>query len=134
MEPLLGPLSIIERAPGVYTIVGELDDTTAHRLDRLANVNGPLVLDLHEVSFMNSAGIAALVRLHQTCQDDGCTFRIEACSPPVERVLRIVGLHEVFLDGSHAGAEGDGGVDPPWSGAGDELEGRDRSASEGSTA
>jgi anti-anti-sigma factor len=54
------------------------------------------VLDLHGVSFMDSSGISALVRLYQRCDHHDCTFRIDACSPNVERVLRIVGVYERF--------------------------------------
>jgi anti-anti-sigma factor len=105
MDPLLGPFTVVERAPGTYTVSGEIDMATAPELDDLAAVHGPLVLDLQGVSFIDSMGIAALVRLHKRCDHDGCTLRIEACSRPVERVLQLVGLYETFIAD---GADGDG--------------------------
>ena len=101
MEPVLGPLACVERAPSRYSITGELDLATAPQPNDLDDVHGPLVLDLHGVTFMDSSGIAALVRLYQRCDHRDCTFRIEACSPQVERVLRIVGVYERFTSDGH---------------------------------
>jgi anti-anti-sigma factor len=88
MEPLLGSVTILERAPGRFRITGEIDRATAPRLDELEDVHGPLLLDLHSVTFMDSSGIAALVQLSQRCPHHDCTFQVEACSSPVERVLQ----------------------------------------------
>jgi anti-anti-sigma factor len=96
VNPVLGPVTIIERAPGRFTITGELDLATAPRLHELDDVHGPLLLDLHGVTFLDSSGIAGLMRLYRRCEHDGCTLRIEAWSDRVERVLRIVGLHEIL--------------------------------------
>jgi anti-anti-sigma factor len=98
VDTLLGPVTIIERAPGRFSITGELDMTTASRLTELDDVHGTLVLDLHGVTFIDSKGIAALLRLYRRCDHDGCSFRIEAWSPQAERVLRVVGLHEIFTE------------------------------------
>jgi anti-anti-sigma factor len=98
MEPLLGPVTVLERAPGRFTITGEIDQATAPRLDELDDVHGPLLLDLHGVTFMDSSGIAALVRLYERCPHPHCTFQIETCSLPVERVLRLVGLYGILTE------------------------------------
>lgn len=71
---------------------------TAPQLRELADVHGPLLLDLSNISFMDSAGIAALIRLYERCEHDGCSLLIERCSPQVERVLRIVGLYDVLTE------------------------------------
>jgi anti-anti-sigma factor len=71
---------------------------TVPRLDELADVHGPLLFDLRDVSFIDSCGIAAFVRLYRRCEDDGCSFLIEACSPQVERLLRIVGLYDILTE------------------------------------
>jgi anti-anti-sigma factor len=98
MNSWLQLLTIDGRASGRFTLAGELDMATSPMLDQLADVHGPLLLDMRAVSFIDSAAIASLVRLYRGCEDDGCSFRIEACSPPVERVLRILGLYEIFTD------------------------------------
>ncbi len=61
-------------------------------------MHGPLLLNLHGLTFIDSSGIAALVQLYKRCEHDGCSFRIESCSRPVERLLRIVGLYEIFTE------------------------------------
>ena len=43
-------------------------------------MDGPLLLDLREVSFIDSCGIAGLLGLYRRCQRDGCEFLIESCS------------------------------------------------------
>jgi anti-anti-sigma factor len=106
MDPSLQPFSIYERAPGRFNLCGELDMATAAQLTELEHVEGPLLLDLRDVSFIDSCGIAGLLRLYRRCQRDGCAFLIESCSRPVERVLRIVGLYEIFTeDGARPGPE-----------------------------
>ena len=57
MKPVLGPLAIIERGPGRYSLTGEIDLATAPQLDHLEDVHGPLLLDLHGVTFMDSTGM-----------------------------------------------------------------------------
>ena len=96
MNPWLGKLAVVECASGRFRITGQLDLATAPRVNELQDTHGPLLLDLHGVTFMDSSGVAALVRLHKRCPDQGCTLRIEACSLPVERVLRIAGLYDLF--------------------------------------
>lgn len=98
MDPSLQAFTITERAPGRFTLAGELDMSTTPMLDELAHVNGPLLLDMRDVSFIDSTAVASLVRLYKGCANDGCSFLVEACSPMVERLLRIVGLYELFTE------------------------------------
>jgi anti-anti-sigma factor len=106
MDPSLQPFTIHKRAPGRFALAGELDMSTSPILDELAHVHGPLLLDMRDVSFIDSTAIASLVRLHEGCENDGCSFLVEVCSPIVERLLRIVGLYELFTeDGVRHGAD-----------------------------
>jgi anti-anti-sigma factor len=98
IEPSLGSVTILVRAPSRFTITGELDLATAPRVDELEDVHGPLLLDLRGVKFMDASGITALVRLSKRCPHRDCTFQIEACSPPVERLLRVVNLYGTFTN------------------------------------
>jgi anti-sigma B factor antagonist len=107
VDPVLGTLTVLERAPGRWSITGELDLATAPQLDELQGVHGPLLLDLHGVTFLDSSGIRALLQLRQRCPDQDCTFLICACSFPVERVLRIAGLYEIFTREGEARVNGD---------------------------
>jgi anti-anti-sigma factor len=109
MTPVLGPIAVVERAPGRFTITGEIDLATAPQLYALDTVHGPLLLDLHGVTFMDSSGIRALLRLQQRCPHEHCTFQIEALSLCVERVLRIAGLYDMLTeDGTPHGSNGNG--------------------------
>jgi anti-sigma B factor antagonist len=109
MQPLLGPVTVIERGPGRFTITGEIDLATARQLYELQDIHGPLLLDLHGVTFMDSSGIRALIQLTRRCPHGDCTLRIEACSLPVERVLRIAGVYEILTaDGAPHRSNGDG--------------------------
>jgi anti-sigma B factor antagonist len=107
MTSVLGPVTVVERAPGRFTISGEIDLATARQLYALETVHGPLLLDLHGVTFMDSSGIRALLQLHHRCPHRHCTFQIEACSLPVERVLRIAGVYDLLTDnGTPHGSNG----------------------------
>ena len=98
MDPSLPLFSIQERAPGRYSLRGELDMSTAPQLRELEDVHGPLLLDFDGVSFLDSTGISGLIRLHERCPHAGCTLLIERCSRQAEQVLRIVGLYEIFTE------------------------------------
>jgi anti-anti-sigma factor len=65
---------------------------------QLAGVSGPIRLDLTGLTFLDSCGITALIRLDRQCQSDGCTFQIDGCSPQAEAVLRVVGLYQRLTD------------------------------------
>ena len=76
---------------------GELDIATApHLEDRLSNLRragAATVLDLSGVSFMDSTGIAVLVRAVNAARDDGWEFRVNPdVQPQVERVIRLSGI------------------------------------------
>ena len=51
--------------------------------------DGPLLLDLAEVDFIDSSGVRALIQVHQT---HGARVQLVAASPPVLRVLEIAGI------------------------------------------
>jgi anti-anti-sigma factor len=105
MDPSLRTFTIYKRAPGRYTLCGELDMATAPQLDELDDVHGPLLLNLRGVSFLDASGVSGLIRLHERCPHHSCTFLIEECSPPAARVLRIVGLYELFTEDGHRPSE-----------------------------
>ena len=97
-------LNVTVTSEGHIAIDGELDMATAPFLEKaLVEMTGSLRLDLRKVTFIDAAGVGALVRCSEHCQADGSSFRIEAWSRPVERVLRIVRLYDALTDGASIG-------------------------------
>ncbi|MGV9213081.1 STAS domain-containing protein [Micromonospora sp. RB23] len=96
-------VSDAERDGGVacLRLAGELDLSTADELaaaiDRLSAAGERRVLlDLTELTFCDSTGMAVFVRGDNQATADGGWLRITGASGRVERVLRITGLAEVL--------------------------------------
>ncbi len=76
---------------------GELDLATAPRLEQAiaeaTSANVPeLVLDLRELTFMDSTGLRALAQANVKAGDAGVTLSIWRGPRQIERVLEISGL------------------------------------------
>jgi len=84
---------------GIYlTAAGEIDRASAPRFaaelhDAIDIGDGQVVLDLGDVTFMDSSGVNALVTAYQSAPD---RLRIGALHPAVRRVFEITALLEVF--------------------------------------
>jgi len=81
----------------VVTLHGELDLGTATGLaDMLVAVSGPVVVvDLSELTFMDSSGIAAMVQARNQLGDN---FVLTRPQPIVRRVFEITGLGDWFTE------------------------------------
>lgn len=83
-------------------VVGEVDLATAQVLrDRLLNVlrEHPLCVlnvDLSGVSFLDCAGISALVAVHNAAVQVGCRVRVTGPRPIVHRILDLTGLLSIL--------------------------------------
>jgi anti-anti-sigma factor len=89
----------LESGVRVVSIRGELDLGTAPELEgpleEAIGANEPLLIDLSECEFIDSTGIAMIVRAWQRLSDgDGDGGRVMICSvnEQVRRVLEITGL------------------------------------------
>lgn len=87
----------------VVHVVGEVDMTTAPQLEcelerafDQAGADTPLVVDLAPVSFLASAGLAALVRAHQRSLREGRSLRMVAAHRAVLRPIEVTGLDDVL--------------------------------------
>jgi anti-sigma B factor antagonist len=97
-------MEITVRDEGQATLVkmsGELDAVASPRLreeiDRLRAKDRPrLVLDLEEVTFIDSSGLSALVRLLKQVRDQGGRLGLAALQPPVRRVFDLTRLSLAF--------------------------------------
>jgi anti-anti-sigma factor len=79
--------------PGRFRLLGELDLSGVEALmSVVGDGNGDrLVFDLSELTFLDSSGISAFVRIARG-RDDGSALVLEAPRPEVRRVLDLVGL------------------------------------------
>jgi anti-anti-sigma factor len=82
----------------VVTIAGEFDmGTRLDVVDGLAGIDfRHLVIDLGEVTFIDSMGLKLLVELHERCRAKDGTLTLSAASRPVRRVLAATGLDQVL--------------------------------------
>ncbi|HEX4344343.1 MAG TPA: STAS domain-containing protein [Solirubrobacteraceae bacterium] len=76
---------------------GELDIATTPALEQaIANATAEpgaaLVLDLRELTFMDSTGLRTLAQTNARAEDEGFTLSIWRGSSQIERVLEISGL------------------------------------------
>jgi len=91
-----------EQAEGVFVVLveGELDMNTAATLERelegpLSSAQTPLLIDLSGCEFIDSTGIALLVRSWQAYEKNG-SFAICGVGDQVKRVLDITGLEQTI--------------------------------------
>lgn len=77
---------------------GEIDLTTAPMVEReLCGVQAShalVVLDLRQVSFMDSTGLAMLLDAHRRARDNGGSFVVVQGQPQSVRLLALCGLDE----------------------------------------
>jgi len=86
----------------VVTVEGELDMNTATDLERelegpVGAAQAPLLIDLSSCEFIDSTGIALIVRSWQALDGDGNgQFALCGIGHQVKRVLDITGLEETI--------------------------------------
>ena len=85
----------------VVTAAGEIDLTNAESLrdSLLSALNAGalgLVVDLTATTFLDSAGVTALVRASRRTQASEATLRLAVTAPAVLRVLNLVGIDRML--------------------------------------
>ncbi|OUC77783.1 STAS domain-containing protein [Streptomyces swartbergensis] len=80
----------------VVTVVGEIDYHTGEQLRQALDVcdtaRPRLVIDMRQVTFMDSSGINILIAAHQAITEAGGWLRLAGPAGPVLRALQIVGV------------------------------------------
>jgi anti-sigma B factor antagonist len=98
---------------------GEVDlstrDDVQARLDESIGSSTRVVLDLSEVTFLDSSGLSVLVELHRRLGQNAEAFVVQSPSPPVRRVLALSGLDQLL---TVRDADGERRVHPPLEGTG----------------
>jgi anti-sigma B factor antagonist len=87
----------VDGSTAVLRATGEIDMTTAPVLaeefeQAIAGEPAMVVIDLSDITFFGSAGIAALLDAREQCVSVGCTLRVVTTSRPVLRSLEIAGV------------------------------------------
>lgn len=85
----------------VVTASGDLVREVLADLERevepyLESHDAGLVLDLAEVTFVSSVGLGFFVRVGKTLEEHGRVLVLARCTRPVERLIRAIGLDQVF--------------------------------------
>ncbi|MGV9930874.1 STAS domain-containing protein [Streptomyces olivaceoviridis] len=80
----------------VVTLAGEIDhhtgDTLRQALDASHTPRPRVVVDLHQVTFMDSSGINIFIAAHHTLSEADGWLRLAAPGDSVMRTLNIVGV------------------------------------------
>ena len=85
------------RGAVVVPAVDRLDeDALAAIPAHLATGPSAIVLDLTDVSFLDSAGLSLLVREHSRCRDHGVPLRVVAATDVVMRPIELTGLDRLL--------------------------------------
>jgi anti-anti-sigma factor len=80
---------------------GELDIATADQAyaylrDVVDNQDGPVLMNLSELTFCDAAGLGVLARVAGHSRRSGRPVKLTAARPALLRLMRITGLDEVF--------------------------------------
>ncbi len=86
-------------------LCGELDDRSGAfvrtRLDTLIDDDiSKLVLDMSELSFMDSTGIGVLIGRYKLLKNRGIPIYIQSPTPTVDRVLGLSGIYNIMIKAS----------------------------------
>ncbi|MFG3207329.1 STAS domain-containing protein [Streptomyces sp. NPDC048192] len=98
-----GGLSVVSITTGcihVVTPAGEIDhhtgDTLRQALDTCDAAQPRIVVDMRQVTFMDSSGINILIAAHRHLTDAGGWLRLAAPTESVLRTMRIVGVDAII--------------------------------------
>ena len=85
----------------VVMVSGEMDTGNSTQLGEeldhlLAEGSRKLVIDLGKVGFMNSSGLATLVRYYKLARSNCGDIALAALQPPVRQVFQLSRLDRVF--------------------------------------
>jgi anti-anti-sigma factor len=84
----------------VVSVAGELDVASSQTLEReLAKLHAvpTVVVDLRQLTFIDSTGLGVLVRSHQLAKEQGRRFGLVRTGGQVDRLLSLTGLDDEFL-------------------------------------
>jgi anti-anti-sigma factor len=80
---------------------GELDIATADQAyaylrDVVDSQQGPVIMNLADLTFCDAAGLGVLARVGGHARESGRSLKLTAARPSLLRIMRITGLDETF--------------------------------------
>ena len=103
---MLGELDVQVRGDAestTVTVAGEIDLSTSTRLNReldavLDGSPARLRIDLSDVPFMDTTGVAVLLKARRRALEQDCRFAVSSASPALTRLFEITGLAGLLAD------------------------------------
>jgi len=96
-------LAYLKTADGKATVKvrGELDIATADQAfaylrDVVDNQDGPVTINLAELTFCDAAGLGVLARVAGHARRTGRSLKLTAARPSLLRIMRITGMDDAF--------------------------------------
>jgi anti-anti-sigma factor len=101
LQPLAISLRPDEDGTVVVSLQGEIDISNADQVwaalvEALTAWTGDVVVDFAEVSFLDSQGVNALLRVHKDCDFDAGRLSIRSPQPHARAVLEMTGLDTIL--------------------------------------
>ena len=103
MQPELDVRIVHESGITTVVVAGEIDLLSSVRLNR--ELDGAfdgapewLRIDLLQVSYMDTTGVAVLLKARRRALEAGCRFTVKAASPTIQRLLEITGLSALLAE------------------------------------
>jgi anti-sigma B factor antagonist len=85
-----------ERGFVIVAVTGEIDISTVtrlrERLFELADAGRPLIVDLERITFIDSAGLGALVGAYRRATAHGGSLQVVCARPQTRRLLWMTGV------------------------------------------
>ncbi|MEU0247288.1 STAS domain-containing protein [Streptomyces sp. NPDC006235] len=99
----VGGLSVVATSTDgirVLSLAGEIDHHTGDQLRRALDVTGAvrprIVIDMCQVTFMDSTGINILIAAYRAVTEAGGRLRLAGPTDSILRVLQIVGVDDII--------------------------------------
>ena len=95
-------VSVVENADSysVIAVRGEVDLHTApkvqYAIERGTNGVGAVVVDLGEITFMDSTALSMFMRAKDSLEEQNVSLRLAAPSQAVDRIFGVTGCGEYF--------------------------------------
>jgi anti-anti-sigma factor len=106
--PESAPFALVVHADVGSTVIGlagdfdlsGVEDFCSCIEELIESSDGPLLVDLGDVTFIDSCAISALLEMRRLVAREHRELRLQRSSGPVSRLLELTGLTDLFEDSS----------------------------------